>query len=87
MNKIQKIRDSLKYLDNHKPCHKDTPIFDKFQELTTDDITKLITQLQTKSCELDVLPTNILKLYLNEQLPIITKFVNLSLKQGVFPSK
>ena len=87
MNKIQNIREFLKEFENHKPCHKDTPIFDTFQELNTEDIKKLITQLQTKSCELDVLPTHILKLYLNELLSIITKLVNLSLKQGVFPSK
>ena len=55
--------------------------------MTEDEIRKLISELQTKTSELDILPTNVLKSFLDELLPIITKLVNLSLKQGIFPSK
>ena len=42
-------------------------------------------RLQTKFSELDVLPTKVLKDFLNELLPSITKLINLSFAQGVFP--
>ena len=44
-------------------------------------------ELQTKSCELDKLPTHILKMHINELLQTITNLVNQSLKQGIFPSQ
>ena len=87
INKIDKIRDSLTNFKNFEPEIKNVPSFDRFESLTADEIRKLINELQTKSCELDILPTNILKLFLDELLPVVTKLVNLSLKQGVFPAK
>jgi len=56
----------------------------KFHELTTDEVSKLISELNTKSCELDALPTHLFKAYLNDLLPNVTKPVNLSLQQGIF---
>lgn len=87
MSKIDKIRQALKDFQNFKPDVKDVPRFDDFQDLTEDEIRKLISELQTKTSELDILPTNVLKSFLDELLPIITKLVNISLKQGIFPSK
>ena len=87
MSKIDKIRQALKDFQNFKLNVKDVPRFDDFQDLTEDEIRKLISELQTKTSELDILPTNVLKSFLDELLPIITKLVNLSLKQGIFPSK
>ena len=40
--------------------------------------------MQSKSCELDCLPTHILKDYIDSFIPILTKIVNLSLDRGVF---
>jgi Reverse transcriptase (RNA-dependent DNA polymerase) len=77
----------LKDYEHFKPSRKDVSSFDRFVELTEDEIEKLINRLQTKSCEIDVLPTKVLKLFLNELLPMITRLVNLSLTQGVFPTK
>ena len=87
MSKIDKIRQALKDFQNFKPDVKDVPRFDDFQDLTEDEIRTLISELQTKTSELDILPTNVLKSFLDELLPIITKLANLSLKQGIFPSK
>ena len=58
-----------------------------FEELTQDEVKQIINHSQTKSCELDALPTRVLNSYLNELLPFMTKLVSLSLRQGVFPSK
>lgn len=87
MDKIKKIRESLKDHENFKPSFKSVPKFNTFRNLSEDEIKKLINQLQTKSCELDILPTKVLKLFLKELLPTITQLVNLSLAQGVFPVK
>ena len=45
---------------------------------------KVITKLQTKSCELDIIPTYILKDNIEEFLPTVMKIVNLSLAEGKF---
>ena len=38
----------------------------------------------SKSCELNILPTNFLKIVLDEYLHIITRIINISLTKGVF---
>ena len=43
--------------------------------------------MKSKSYELDILPTNILKMFLNELSPLITKLVNLSVSQDIFSDK
>ena len=40
--------------------------------------------MQIKLCELDYLPTHILKNHIDSFIPILTKIVNLSLESGVF---
>ena len=87
MNKINKIRESLEDYECYVPEERDTSLLHNFQELTTDEVKKLIMELQTKSCELDKLPTHILKMHINELLQTITNLVNQSLKQGIFPSQ
>ena len=44
----------------------------------------IIKQMKTKSCELDDIPTNILKQMLPWVIKLITKIVNMSLEEGVF---
>ena len=46
-----------------------------------------ISKMKTKSCELDVLPTHILKKMLDDLLPTITKMINISLPNGIFINK
>ncbi|KAK3101096.1 hypothetical protein FSP39_000910 [Pinctada imbricata] len=87
MSKIDKIRYELRDFENYDAVTKEVPSFRTFNELTQDEVKKLIGELQTKTCQLDVLPTNILKSFLNELLPLITKLVNISLRQGIFPSE
>ena len=40
--------------------------------------------MATKSCEIDVLPTTLLKDNLDHLIGVLTKLVNTSLKQGVY---
>lgn len=53
--------------------------FDGFCALTEDEIWALISKMTSKSCSLDPMPTSILKLCLDELLPIITRIVHYSL--------
>jgi len=45
MNKIDTIRQSLKDFPTHKPKRKNVSCISKFQELTTDEVSKLISEL------------------------------------------
>lgn len=56
-----------------------------FYMISDDDICRTVTNLPTKSCKLDPLPTWLVKTCLPELVPIITKIVNLSMSKGIFP--
>ena len=51
---------------------------------TVDEVVKLIKQSATKSCQLDPIPTHLLKENLEAMAPIICDIVNLSLRMGFF---
>ena len=55
-----------------------------FRELNQEVVSKMIDRLQTKSCELDIALTYILKDNIDKFIPVVTKLVNLSLTIGVF---
>ena len=48
-------------------------------------ITKLVSKCPTKSCELDPIPTSLLKSIMPVAAPLIVDIVNMSLGSGVFP--
>ena len=52
---------------------------------TNEEISKLIRSSASKSCDLDPIPTWLLKLCLSELLPVITYIVNLSLSTSTVP--
>ncbi len=58
----------------------------EFRELTEDDVKVLLKKSSNKHCELDPIPTNLLKLCIDDLLPLITKIINLSLKLGNMPN-
>jgi len=58
---------------------------DKFSELSSEELTKLIAQLSNKFCCLDPIPTFLLKQCVKELLPILLTIVNKSITSGVFP--
>ena len=85
MDKIKKFRDDLdSYPLYDPPAHDVTFDMDALYEIDENMVKKVITKLQMKSCELDVIPTYILKNNIEEFLPIVTKIVNLSLAEGKF---
>ena len=61
------------------------PGSEQFKLLTCTDVSEIIKSMNNKSCELDPIPTWILKNCLPEVISYITLIVNLSLQDGIFP--
>ena len=59
--------------------------FDNFFCVKDAYVNTLIKSMKSKSCGLDPLPTNLLKLVLSETVPLLTKIVNYSPSSGEFP--
>ncbi len=58
-----------------------------FEAVPPEVIQKFILNSPDKQCELDPIPTHLLKKCINSLLPIITKIVNVSLFSGTFPDE
>lgn len=58
----------------------------EFTQASEDEIRKIISSSSSKSCELDPLPTWLLKDCLEQLLPLITVIINKSLQEGVVPT-
>ena len=61
ITKIDRIRDNFSQTPVLIPETTNIPTFQRFTPLTTEQVTNLISSMQTKSCELDPIPTHILK--------------------------
>lgn len=77
--KIQSIWYLLKDKPKFSPAESDAPCLIRFATLTERQVCDVIRSLKSKSCELDHIPTTILKKMLPVVIPIITRIVNLSL--------
>ena len=91
-SKIQDLRDNLdkqvsvtSAKDSFSPDVKH--ILTEFTPATQEEIRRLIKKCASKSCDLDPIPTWLLKLCLDELVPCITHIVNLSLSTSEVPSK
>ncbi len=84
----QKIRTIRDFLDNPqgdgspKIVWQDEPKFNtqlsEFKLLTEDEVKKVILKSSNKYCELDHIPTNLLRECIDEILPLLTQIINLS---------
>ena len=88
VEKISKIRNYIPTESNDDnpevPECLSTMAF--LETVTVEEITKLVTSMTNKSCELDPMPTSFVKEAIGTLAPIITYIVNGSLTSGVFPS-
>ena len=66
------------------PWHKEIPTLSQFDPMTTEEVTRLISSMATKSWELDAIPTSVLKQITPSIVHTITKIINISLTQGIF---
>ncbi len=88
--KIEKIRRDLIQLqgNNTDTCdevklHKTEMSF--LTAVTEEEIKSTLLKSPMTACELDPLPTLLLKVYIDELLPLITEIVNLSLSAAIMP--
>ena len=84
VEKIDKIRKLFNDTPAYNSVTSDIPRLRKFSPLTEKQVKSTMMSMQSKSCELDPIPTTLLKRLMDKCLPIITKIVNISLTQGVF---
>ena len=86
-NKILLIRQCFKDIAPYQPHDANVPKLKEFAPMLEDGVFKVINSLKSKSCELDIIPTDIFKLLLPTILPLITNIVNTSLCEGLFIRK
>ena len=86
MDKIHKIRENLTENPMYKSSRKSISSLAEFRPFNQMEVKKIIFSMKTKSCELDALPTKLLKDCLDDILPTITNLVYISLQDGVFVS-
>ena len=84
MAKIKKIRDALENYPIYKPVHQDIGQLKEFQPLSEEQVSKIIGRMSSKSCEIDPLPTTLLKKVLPNVIRPITLIVNSSITKGIF---
>ena len=85
--KISKIRDALSNHKKYEPPARDVPPLTTFSEVTSETIRKIVMRLKNKTCELDIIPTKMLKDDLPAMLDIITEIINISIKTSSFPHR
>ena len=88
MDKIEKIRMNFTNDVQNMPDIKSSTVKSRmtcFELATADEVRKLILNSLSKTCDLDPIPTELLKSCLDVLLVPITQMVNLSLISGVFP--
>jgi hypothetical protein len=86
VEKIQTIRQNFVSTDpmDVKPNYN-PPIFDKFMLISEQELREIVLNSPCKSCSLDPWPTFLIKENIDIILPSLTKLVNMSLSQGIFP--
>ena len=85
IGKINKIRDDLDNHEKYTPYSLTAvPSLEEFEPLQEIEVIKIVKAMATKSCEMDVLPTTLLKDNLDHLIGLLTKLVNTSLEQGVY---
>ena len=82
--KILTIRKQFKDIPQFQPEVADIPKLTKFHPMMEEQVELIINQMKTKSCELDPIPTAVLKKMMPVLKPAITRVVNLSLSHGCF---
>ena len=86
LNKIEEIRRQFQNANQYVPeVNTSVPKLQELQPLTEEEIEKEICSMNNKTCELDAIPTHLIKNILPAALKTITKIVNMLLTTGTFP--
>ncbi len=90
IQKIEAIRHEIDAQQANPPDFPSAPTcdtFSTFRTLSQSEVRKLVMESKTTSCELDPIPTALLKDSIDIILPVLTRMINLSLQTGVFPDE
>ena len=87
MSKISKICEDLNDHPKYKPVPNNLPQFDQFEEITEEEVLKIINSMVAKTCGSDPVPSSVLKELASYIIRQITTIVNVSLREGVFANK
>ena len=82
--KIQTIRDKLDDLPLYDLQDSSPPKLSSLEPLTNEEVKHIVKEMPAKYCDLDAVPTSIIKEALDLLLPTLVKLVNLSLVEGEF---
>ena len=88
-DKISDLREKLDSRHSQPPSFVvyDGPVFDEFSLVSEAYVLDLISQMPTKGCNLDPLPTDLVKECADDLVPLLTSIINESLKAGVVPAQ
>jgi hypothetical protein len=92
IEKIARLRDEINAPDdlpddvllNHDTPFNGLPLV-QWQTVSCIEVGKIISSMSNKTCELDPIPTDLMKQFSGTLLPALTHIVNISLTQGTFP--
>ena len=86
-NKVDSVRASTMSTPSYDVPYRSTPTLEQWTLVTTDEVEKLISSSPNKTCQLDPVPTWLVKDMQSLLSPIITLLFNKSLATGCFPSQ
>ena len=88
-DKISRIRHRCQVVEDlHLPSFETPPPpsnFSVFEEVSEDEVQRIVSSSPAKSCDLDPIPTPLLKVCTSAIIPIVTTIINNSLQSGEVP--
>ena len=81
------VREATSTTPLYEVPFKTTPLLSEFSPVTEDEVEKLISSAPTKTCQLDPVPTWLVKDVRGLLTPYLTVLFNVSLSTGCFPMK
>ena len=84
LDKITTINHDLAQYTTYTCEVRNQSGFQQFESMTEVEVSNIIYNMCSKSCELDAIPTILLKQILPDVIGVITKIINLSLTTGAF---
>ena len=87
MSEISKIFNELNDHPKYKLISSNPPQFDQSEEITEEEVLKIINSVQAKTCGSDPVPSSVLKDLVPYIIREITTIVNVSLREGVLANK
>ncbi len=87
MGKIYAKLEETQSGNSHSVVPKYNSQLEEIKPLTQDEVRKLLLKFPSKAYKLDTIPTWFLKLCLDEQLPLITRIVNMSFHTAEMPDE